>query len=223
MITRNEKQGKVKSKRIVAAGIVSLTVILTASAGVSYADIDIAGTMASWFNKKTEQVVQNLDQSMKLETDAQKEVLKKELQLRLEASARNLEAFTEEQKQVHVQALAQYAQKLLAQTDIRTEQDRQQIMNKLQSITDSAKGAMDALAGSYVPPVLAFSPAPPVIVPPAAVVPTAPPAVVVPTVPPAVVVPTVPVENPGPAPVTPTPQQPTVTDDVYGQHPPASL
>ncbi|GFZ81477.1 hypothetical protein GCM10008018_29010 [Paenibacillus marchantiophytorum] len=172
MITRNEKQRKVKSKRIVAAGIVSLTVILTASAGVSYADIDLAGTMASWFNKKTEQVIQNLDQSMKSETDVQKELLKKELQVRLEASARNLESFTEEQKKIHVQALAQYTQALLAQTNVRTEQDRQQITDKLQLILDSAKSAMDTLAGSYVPPAQIFAPSPPVIVAPPVPIPT---------------------------------------------------
>lgn len=42
MMSRNEKKRKVKSKRIVAAGIVSLTVVLTASAGISYADMDVA-------------------------------------------------------------------------------------------------------------------------------------------------------------------------------------
>jgi hypothetical protein len=191
MVTRNEKQRNLKSKRIVAAGIVSLTVVLTASAGISYADIDIAGSMASWFNKKTEQVIQGLDQSMKSETETQKERLKKELQLRLEASSRSLESFTEEQKRIRLQALGQYAQSLLASTDIKTAQDRQQILNKLQAIMDSAQGAMDTLANSYVPPALVFTPSPPVVL----------------------------VLPPGATGPQPALQPPAVTDDVYGHQP----
>lgn len=211
MVTRNEKQRNLKSKRIVAAGIVSLTVVLTASAGISYADIDIAGSMASWFNKKTEQVIQGLDQSMKSETETQKELLKKELQLRLEASSRSLESFTEEQKRIRLQALGQYAQSLLASTDIKTAQDRQQILNKLQAIVDSAQGAMDTLANSYVPPALVFTPSPPVVLvlPPGAPAPL--PAPAGPIQPP--------VPLPVPVPAVPAPQPSTVTNDVYGQQP----
>ncbi|WP_171684673.1 hypothetical protein [Paenibacillus planticolens] len=164
---RKKKQRNVKSRQIVAAGIVSLTVVLTASAGISYADMDAAGAMASWFAKKTERVLLGLDQSMKSETDTQKELLKKELQLRLEASARSLESFTDEQKRLHLQVLEQYAQSLLAGTEVQTGQDREQILNKLQAILDSAKEAMDTLAGSYMPPAMVFTPsAPVVLVPP---------------------------------------------------------
>ncbi len=218
MVTRNEKQRNLKSKRIVAAGIVSLTVVLTASVGISYADIDIAGSMASWFNKKTEQVIQGLDQSMKSETETQKELLKKELQLRLEASSRSLESFTEEQKRIRLQALGQYAQSLLASTEIKTTQDRQQILNKLQAIVDSAQGAMDTLANSYVPPALVFTPSPPVVLvlPPGAPGPLPVPAG--PIQPPVPLPVPLPVPVPVPVPV-PAPQPPTVTDDVYGQQP----
>ncbi|MCY9663183.1 hypothetical protein P5G65_33575 [Paenibacillus chondroitinus] len=215
MMSRNEKKRKMKSKRIVAAGIVSLTVVLTASAGISYADMDIAGAMASWFNKKTEQVIQGLDQSMKSETDAQKEMLKKELQLRLEASTRSLQSFTDTQKQLHLQALEQHAQSLLAGTEVKTEQDRKQILDKLQTILDSAKDAMDSLAGSYVPPAMVFTQSPPIILvapPPSA--PAIPPAAP-PVVPPSVVPPSVPPSVPPAA--QPEIQPPTVISDVYGQ------
>lgn len=216
MMSRNEKKRKVKSKRIVAAGIVSLTVVLTASAGISYADMDVAGAMASWFNKKTEQVIQGLDQSMKSETDAQKDLLKKELQLRLEASTRSLESFTDTQKQLHLQALEQHAQSLLAGTEVKTEQDRIQILNKLQAILDSAKGAMDTLAASYVPPAMVFTQSPPIIlVPPppsAPVIPPAAPPVIQPTTPPVI-----------PPAAQPEIQPPTVISDVYGQQAAASV
>ncbi|MEC0268832.1 hypothetical protein [Paenibacillus anseongense] len=206
MMRRNEKKRKVKSKQIVAAGIVSLTVVLTASAGISYADMDIAGAMASWFNKKTEQVIQGLDQSMKSETDAQKELLKKELQLRLEASTRSLQSFTDTQKQLHLQALEQHAQYLLAGTEVKTEQDRKQILDKLQTILDSAKDAMDSLAGSYVPPAMVFTQSPPIILvapPPSA-----------PAIPPA----TPPAAPPSVPPASQSEiQPPTVISDVYGQ------
>jgi predicted regulator of Ras-like GTPase activity (Roadblock/LC7/MglB family) len=221
MMKRNEKKRKMKSKRIVAAGIVSLTVVLTASAGISYADMDIAGAMASWFNKKTEQVIQGLDQSMKSETDAQKEMLKKELQLRLEASTRSLESFTDTQKQLHLQALEQHAQSLLAATDVKTEQDRIQVLNKLQAILDSAKGAMDTLAASYVPPAMVFMQSPPVIlVSPPPIAPPVLPPVTQPVMPPAVPPVTMPELPPA---VPPTAPPPTVISDVYVQQADASV
>ncbi|MDD9270936.1 hypothetical protein ACFPES_28200 [Paenibacillus sp. GCM10023248] len=243
---KSDRRSSLKPKRIVAAGIVSLTVVLSASAGVSYADIDVAGVMASWFNKKTEQVIQGLDASMKSETDAQKELLKKELQLRLEASTRSLESFTDEQKRLHLQALGQYAQSLLASTDIKTEQDRAQIMNKLQTILDSAKDAMDTLADSYVPPAMVFAPAAPVIIAPPSVPAQPAPGIPSPAAPapanpqpaapapatPAGSAPAAPATPAAPAPAGPAPglpaapeanpappaaHQPTVSDDVYGR------
>ncbi|MDR6554224.1 hypothetical protein [Paenibacillus qinlingensis] len=180
MKSRNKKV-QTWSKRKVAAGIVSLTVIITASAGISYADTDLAGSMTSWFTKKTGQVMQNLDASITSETETQKELLKKELQLRLEASSRNLEAFTEEQKRLHSAALGQYAQNLLAKVNIRSEQDRAQIVRKLQAIQDSAQAGMDALVDSYVPPNLVFVPTVPsiIIAPPPPPPPPPPPSTVV--------------------------------------------
>lgn len=149
------------SKQMVAAGIVSLTVIITATAGISYASMDLTGSMTSWFAKKTELVMQNLDVSMTSETEKQKELLKKELQLRLQTSSTNLEAFTEEQKQLRVEVLAQYAQDLLARTDIQSAQDREQVLSKLQAIVESAQAAMDTLASSYVAPSLLYIPTSP--------------------------------------------------------------
>ncbi|RTE08333.1 hypothetical protein [Paenibacillus whitsoniae] len=155
-----QKNSPFTKKRKIAAGIVSLTAILTASAGISYADLDIAGSMASWFSKKSEQAMQSLDQSMKSETEAQKEALKKELQLRLEAASHSLDAYTEEQKRAQLDILDQYAQRLLDKMDLRTAQDREQILNKLQAIVASAEAGMNALADSYTPPALVYVPSP---------------------------------------------------------------
>ncbi|NQX63916.1 hypothetical protein [Paenibacillus qinlingensis] len=154
---------KIGSKRKVVAGIVSLTVILTASAGISFADTDLVGSMTSWFAKKTGQVMQSLDVSLKSETETQKALLKKELQLRLEASASSLDAFTEEQKRSRREVLEQYAQSLLAKVDFQSMQDREQVLSKLQTIVDSAQAGMDELVGSYVPPALTFVPTVPIV------------------------------------------------------------
>lgn len=146
------------SKRKVVAGIVSLTVILTISAGISYADTDLMGSMSSWFSKKTEQAIQSLDVDMKSETERQKELLKKELQRRLDVVASDLDAFTADQKQKHIAVLGQYVQDVLSKTDIQSAADREQVLQKLQAILDSAQAAMDALAASYEAPSLIFVP-----------------------------------------------------------------
>jgi hypothetical protein len=160
---RINEQKQIGSKRKVVAGIVSLTVIITATAGISYADTDLAGSMTSWFAKKTGQVMQSLDVSIQSETEKQKELLKKELQLRLETSAKSLDAFTEEQKRLRTETLGQYAQSLLAKVDFQSMQDREQVLSKLQAIVDSAQAGMDELVGSYVPPALTFVPTVPIV------------------------------------------------------------
>jgi len=156
---REKKKRKMTwTKNKVAVGIVSLTVAFTATTGIAYADVDLAGLLQSWFNKKTETVMENLGQSIQSETDKQKILLKEELQLRLQASAKELDAYTEEQKRLHAEAIEQYAAALIANLEINNDQDREQILNKLQMIADSAKEAMNSLAGSYVPPVPTFVP-----------------------------------------------------------------
>ncbi|UJF32988.1 hypothetical protein [Paenibacillus hexagrammi] len=153
-----------KSKRKIVAGFVSLTAIVAATTSVSYADVDIAASLNAWFNKKTEIILQSLDESMKSETEKQKNMLKKELQQRLNRSSQELEGFTEEQKQLRIQAIQQYAQELVDKMDVKTEVDRQQIEEKLLLIENSAKAAMDSLAATYVPPAVVFTPATPVTV-----------------------------------------------------------
>ncbi|GGD91221.1 hypothetical protein [Paenibacillus nasutitermitis] len=155
---KKEERKMAWPKKKIAAGIVSLTIAFTATTGIAYADIDLAGLLQSWFNKKTEIVMESLGQSIQSETDKQKILLKEELQLRLQASATELDAYTEEQKRLHTEAIKQYAAALIANMDIDNEQDRQQMLDKLQIITDSAQEAMNALAGSYVQPQLTFIP-----------------------------------------------------------------
>ncbi|KRF04456.1 hypothetical protein ASG89_21660 [Paenibacillus sp. Soil766] len=144
------------TKRKIAVGIVSLTVVISATTGISYADTDLAGAMTSWFAKKTDQVMQSLDKSMQTEIAAQKELLKKELQQRLEASSLSLETYAGEQKQIRLDTLSAYAQQLLSQMDIHSGQDREQLVRKLQEIVISAQAAMEDLTNSYVPPALVF-------------------------------------------------------------------
>ncbi|QHW32299.1 hypothetical protein GZH47_16785 [Paenibacillus rhizovicinus] len=154
----NRKLGNKRINKKVAAGIVFLMVTFTGTMGIAYADVDIAGTLQSWFNKKTDLAVTSLTQSIQSETDTQKAQLKKELQLRLEASAQEIDTFTEEQRTKYIAAIQKHAAELIASMNINNDQDRQQIQAKLQTITDSAMQAMDTLSGSYTPPAVVYTP-----------------------------------------------------------------
>ncbi|CAM4491459.1 Fe2+ transport system protein B [Paenibacillus endophyticus] len=158
MKSRTNRHKAMWSKKKIAAGIVSLTVAITATTGIAYADVDLGATIETWFNKKTEIVMESLEHSIQSETDKQKAMLKEELQLRLEASSKQLDAYTEEQKLVHAQAIEQYAAAILENVVINNEQDRKQMLDKIQVIVDSAKEAIQSLAGSYAPPQLTFVP-----------------------------------------------------------------
>lgn len=152
---------KRKAQRVgtkVAAGIVSLTIAVTVTTGIAYADVDTRAALQAWFNKKTSMVMADLEQSVQSETDKQKALLKDQLQLRLETSSRQLDEYTEDQKRRHAEAIEQHANALIANLTFNNEQDRQQIQAKLEAITVSAMAAMDGLAESYVQPVLTFTP-----------------------------------------------------------------
>ncbi|MFD2615329.1 hypothetical protein [Paenibacillus gansuensis] len=156
MVRRGKKPLLSKSK--VAAGLVSLTISIAAVTGVSYADIDIAGSLLSWYNKKAEISIESLEQAVKSETEIQKEMLKTELQSRLEQSSKEMDAFTEEQTKLRIEAIRQYAAALLEQASVSNEQDKQQLLDKLNAIETSAQQAMDSLMDSYDPPALTFTP-----------------------------------------------------------------
>ncbi|MDI4649852.1 hypothetical protein [Cohnella hashimotonis] len=158
MKSRKEKAKASGIRRKVAVVIVSLTVAVAATTGMAYADADIAGTLSSWFGKKTDIAMQSLAQSVSSETDKQKARLKEELKLRLEASSQELDAYTDEQKKLYAQAIEQYADALIAGMSIDNTQDREQIRRKLLTIADSAKAAMSALAESYAPPAESYVP-----------------------------------------------------------------
>lgn len=158
MLSRRKTAKTSRMRRKVAIVIVSLTVAVTATTGMVFADTDIAGTLRAWFDKKTETAMNDLAQSVQSETDLQKTRLKEELRIRLDASAKELDVYTEEQQRLYKEAIDQYADSLVAGMNIDNGQDRQQIRSKLQTIADSAKAAMDALSGSYVPPTPTFEP-----------------------------------------------------------------
>jgi hypothetical protein len=159
MINRKEKSKYIRSKQKIATLLVFLTVVIAATIGVAHADMDVVGSLTSWYAKKTGIMMDSLEQSMQSDTEKQKTILKKEVELRLQASSQQLDQYTEEQKKIHAQAIQQYAESLLQKIDIKTEQDRQQLLDKLLVIIASAEGAMDTLSASYVPPEVVFLPA----------------------------------------------------------------
>ncbi|MHA6481789.1 hypothetical protein ACX1C1_07775 [Paenibacillus sp. strain BS8-2] len=145
-------------KHKVATGIVALIIALTASMGVAYADLDVAGTLQAWFNKKTDSAITSLEQSMQSDLETQKEELKQQLQTRLATSSSELDAYTETIREQYIDAIQAHSAKLLESTTFDREEDRQQIEQKLQAILDSATGAMNSLMESYIPPAAVFTP-----------------------------------------------------------------
>lgn len=150
------KAARLKSK--VVAGIVSLMIATVATTGIAFADVDLQGTLMSWFGKKTELAIESLEQSIKAETETQKGLLEQQLRQQLADASSEIDTFTETERNETIKAIQDHAANLLEANSIDSEADLQQIQNKLQQIADSAISAMNSLVNSYTPPSVEFVP-----------------------------------------------------------------
>lgn len=139
-----------KKKAAVGAAIIGSLFIL--NIGVSFADVDVHGVLSNWYNKKAEIAQNEIDSAVKKETETQKQRIIKELKEKMQSSDKELSDFTAAEKKKRVQAVIDYADKIIKETNFSNEVDKKQIEKKLDEIEASAKRAMYDLKKSYTAP-----------------------------------------------------------------------
>lgn len=139
------------SKRILI-GIVSVSTLAVFSMGLSFADTDLKAKVRIWADQQAGTAVMALHQAIGSETEVQKARLQEELRLGLEQQAEEMNKFTEQQTQHYLDELRKHADTLIAGLHFSSEDDKAEMISKLEAITESAEQAMNHLENSYTPP-----------------------------------------------------------------------
>lgn len=154
MMRLQQQKKRSRTWRKLLIGLLSLLTISVITARFSLANADVVGLVQSWFQRKAEIVISDLDRELQLETGIQKQRLMEEIELRMAASDQSINQFTEEQKQLYKNSLQSYADQLIANLDFSNEEDVARIQSTLETILSSARTAMDNLVTNYAPPVI---------------------------------------------------------------------
>lgn len=144
---RMHKQSDLKARRkkgivklIMGVLFISTTLIITST--IAFADADISSLLGNWYETKYHTAIGILDDAVKTETEVQKLRLQETINQRIKASAKELDRFTNEEKEARIKAVQSYTDKLIAGLKISNAEDKQQIEQKLEKIQLSTEKAM---------------------------------------------------------------------------------
>lgn len=133
-------------------GIVSVSTLAVFSASLTFADTDLKAKVRVWADQQAGSALSVLSQSIGSETEVQKARLQEELRLGLQQQAEEMNAFTEQQQKKYSDELRDHADSLIAGLEFSNEEDKAEMISKLEAITASAEQAMNHLEDSYTPP-----------------------------------------------------------------------
>lgn len=146
---KSRKEIRLKRKqsktRKFLAGTLFLIIILGSSIQVTFADEDISAILSNWFNNKTEESINEIDEAISVEQQKQTERLKEELQLEIESAEDQLHEFIQAEKSKRVQELESYADELFHNYEPGNEKQQNDIAAELDRILEEAKVEMNAV------------------------------------------------------------------------------
>ncbi len=99
-------------------GALIIAIFFGSSIHVAFANEDISTLLKSWFDKKEETAISNVETTIKKEQQAQTERLKKEIKEALDDAEQRLQTFTEDEKKQRKDELKQYADSLLENMEL---------------------------------------------------------------------------------------------------------
>lgn len=139
MVSRKDKYRKnSKWSAKLLIGVLLLSSIAVGNVSVAFAGEDISSLLTNWFNQKGAQSVTTIEQAINQEKELQKQRLREELQLKISESAKEIDQFTENQKQSKVQSLKAYGDQLISKMNIDSTGEKQEISAKMDSIVQQA-------------------------------------------------------------------------------------
>lgn len=129
---------KNKGKLKFLIGILLLSIATTTGIGVTFADENITSNLYDWFNKKGEESINTIDQSIAIEKEAQKQRLKAELELEIKRSAEDLNQFTGHEEKESIKQIQEYADKIIANLHVDNQDKKNKVSKQLDSIVKQA-------------------------------------------------------------------------------------
>ncbi|WP_249900377.1 hypothetical protein [Paenibacillus sp. PK3_47] len=139
-------------KQRLLIGIVSVSTLTVFSTGLTFADTDLKAKVRIWADQQAGSALSVLKQSISSETEVQKARLQEELRLGLQLQAEEMNKFTEQQRSKYSDELRAHADSLIAGLEFESEEDKAEMLRKLEAIAASAEQAMNHLEDSYTPP-----------------------------------------------------------------------
>lgn len=163
---RREQKAKM-FRRKVALGVAALGATFVINSSVSFADADINGLFASWYNKKAEIAQKSISAALSNDLEVEKIRLRDGLEAKMNASSKDLDKYTEKEIKNRQKEIKKYVDELIKNTNFSNEDDKKQVREKLMHILTEAQDAMNELKDDYeatrqdyIPPVVVPNPVP---------------------------------------------------------------
>lgn len=117
-----------------------LVILLTLGIGnVALAGENASSILTKWFDKKANDSINEIDQSIQKEKDKAIKRLQKELKADILESEKELITFTQQEKEKRAQEIQRYTDELINKMDNQDEESKRKIQSELDKITQHAK------------------------------------------------------------------------------------
>jgi hypothetical protein len=132
-------------------GTLFLSIGISSSITIAFADQDIQGLLSNWFAKQQTKSVETIEKAILSEKELQMQRLKEELQIEMNDAEQQLFQFTEKEKQQRIKNLKHYTDKLIKGLKIDNTEEEEAIKNELETIFNEAIQRMDSIGKSQQP------------------------------------------------------------------------
>ena len=131
--------------RKIVIGILFLIIFAGSSATIAFADHNISGLLTEWFDRKTEESVEEIEEVILKEQQKQTEKLEAELHMAIETAEQEMQIFLEAEKEYRVEEIRQYASFLMEEIEIDDAERKEAKLQELERILNEAKAEMDQM------------------------------------------------------------------------------
>jgi hypothetical protein len=143
------KKHRKKNKKFIV-GLVSLSTMAILTMNVSFADEDIQAKLQNWYETRTQNALEIIEGSIKAEVEVQKERLREEVQLKMKKASDEMDQFTENQEQHHIEAIRKYSDVLINEIQFSNEEEKENLVKQLSQIQKSAEQEMLNVVNIYI-------------------------------------------------------------------------
>jgi len=137
------KKKKAPKRVKLLIGTLFLSIGVGSSISVAFADQDIQGLLTNWFAKQQTHSIETIEHAVMSEKEIQMQRLKEELQVEMDDAKKQLDQFTDQEKQKRVNDLKTHTDELIKNLKIDNSKEKAAIIDQLDKITNDAIKKMD--------------------------------------------------------------------------------